>query len=117
MQLVIRRGQAAVSGMFGGHKGVEFTLSYRLVLTPEEQELVTHYKLESYPLTYKTINDLQVPSETVSSLITGGSQTLSDVLTLVNNENVILNACDDLPPLFDLVRSFGGEEVIDFPRE
>ena len=40
MKLVIQRSQQDVKGMLGGHKGVSFTLSYRLVLTGEEEELV-----------------------------------------------------------------------------
>jgi hypothetical protein len=32
MRLIINRSQADVKGMLGGHKGVSFTLSYRLEL-------------------------------------------------------------------------------------
>lgn len=40
MKLVINRSQQDIKGMLGGHKGVSFTLSYSLVLTSEEAELV-----------------------------------------------------------------------------
>lgn len=40
MKLALKRSQQDIKGMLGGHKGVSFTLSYRLVLSSEEQELV-----------------------------------------------------------------------------
>jgi hypothetical protein len=30
---------------------------------------------------------------------------------------VVKNACDHLPVLFEIARTFGGEEVIDYPRD
>ena len=50
MQLVIRRSQADVKEVFGGHKGVQFSLYYRLVLTPEEDALVQRYQLNIHAL-------------------------------------------------------------------
>jgi hypothetical protein len=38
------------------------------------------------------------------------------VTTLVSNEEVIKEACDGLPTLFEVVRTFGGEEVVEYPR-
>jgi hypothetical protein len=117
MQLVINRRQADIKGMLGGHKGVSFTLSYRLVLSDDENALVDRYKLGTYPLTWKTdVRGERFPDDTISNMVAGRSQTLSDVTSLVRNEDVIKNACDDLPVLFDVVRSFGGDEVIDYPR-
>jgi len=101
--------------MLGGHKGVSFTLTVRLELSDEERELVARYKLDYYPV---LVPPPSTPSKgTIASLVTGESQTLSDVTTLVHNERIVKEACDDLPLLFDVVRSFGGEEVIDYPRE
>jgi hypothetical protein len=117
MQLSIKRSQQDIKGMLGGHKGVSFTLSFRLILTPEEQELVQRYKLSEYPLTYTTYQGTQIPENTIGTLMEGRTQTLSDVTTLVKNEDVVKNACDQLPVLFEIVRTFGGEEVIDYPRE
>lgn len=116
MRLVINRSQEQKKGMLGGNKGVEFTLRYRLELTQEEQNLVSTYKLESYPLTFVTVQGTRVPDDTISNLTAGRSQTVTDVTTLLRNEDVIKGACDSLPPLFDVVRSFGGDEVIDYPR-
>ncbi len=116
MKLVISRSQAAMTGMFGGHKGVEFTLSYRLVLTAEEQTLVHEYRLEQYPLTWSTINGQRMPDDTIANMTQGRRQTLTDVTTLMNNERIVTEACDVLPPLFEVARSFGGDEEIEYPR-
>jgi hypothetical protein len=116
VKLVIQRSQQDVKGMLGGHKGVSFTLSYRLVLSPEEQELVHRYKLEDYPVTWNTIQGTRMPDDTIANMVAGRTQTLSDVTNLVRNENVVKDACDNLPVLFEVVRTFGGEEVIEYPR-
>lgn len=103
-------------GMLGGHKGVSFTLAYRLVLTPEETELVARYKLGEYPVTWRSLQGQRTPDDTIQNMTAGRSQTLSDVTTLLNNENIVKDACDSLPTLFEVVRTFGGDETIDYPR-
>lgn len=103
--------------MLGGHKGVSFTLTYRLVLTPEEMALVQRYKLEEHALTWRTIQGERMPDDTIANMVAGRTQTLSDVTTLIRNEDIVKDACDNLPVLFEIVRTFGGEEVIDYPRE
>lgn len=116
MKLIINRSQADIKGFLGGHKGVSFTLSYRLELTSEEGELVERYQLLDYPLTWTDYQGTQMPDDTVGNLLNGRSQTLTDVTALVRNENIVKEACDSLPVLFDVVRSFGGDEVIQYPR-
>ena len=117
MRLVIQRNQQAQKGMLGGNKGVAFTLAYRLDLTPEESQLVTAYRLTEYPLTFRTVQGTQMPDDTIGNMVQGRSQTVSDVTTLVRNEEIVKNACDKLVPLFTMVRTFGGEEVIEYPRD
>ena len=117
VQLVIKREQAPVKSLLGGHKGVEFTLVYRLLLTDEECELADQYKLGDYPVTWKNLPSGQVADDTLRDMVAGRSQTLTDVTTLVGNERAIKDACDSLPKLFEIVRTFGGQEVIDYPRE
>jgi hypothetical protein len=116
VKLVIQRNQSAVKGMLGGHKGMQFTLAYRLVLTPEEQQLVDQYKLENYPLTWKNLASGPMPDTTIGNLTVGRSHTLTDVTTLVDNEETIKSACDSIPTLLEVVRSFGGEEIVEYPR-
>jgi hypothetical protein len=58
-----------------------------------------------------------MPDDTISNMLVGRSQTFSDVTTLVmKNESIVKDACDTLPVLFQVVRTFGGEEVIEYPR-
>jgi len=117
VRLIISRNQQDVKGVFGGHKGVQFTLGYRLELTQEEAELVRRYNLGSHTLTTRVIDGVSVPATTLAELMAGRDQTVSDVTTLVNNERVIKDACDELPVLFDVCRSFGGDEVVEYPRQ
>jgi hypothetical protein len=116
VRLIINRKQRDVKGMLGGHKGVEFTLDYRLELTPEEANLVHRYSLGDYALTAATVHGTMVP-DTIARLVAGQSQTVSNVTTLVHNERIIKDSCDELPVLFDVCRSFGGDEVIEYPRQ
>jgi len=117
MRLIVNRSQQDMKGMLGGHKGVQFTLAYRLELTPEESELVARYKLGSYPVTWRTFQGTQTPDDTIANMTEGRRQSLPDVTTLLNNEQVVKDSCDQLPVLFDVCRSFGGDEVIDYPRD
>lgn len=117
MRLVINRSQTEKKGMLGGHKGVEFTLKYRLELTQDERALVDKYKLHFYPLTWTTSSTGErQPDDTIARMIEGRAQTVTNVTTLLKNEETVKSACDSLPPLFEVVRSFGGDEVIEYPR-
>lgn len=117
MQLIIKREQAPVKTLLGGHKGMEFTLAYWLVLSDDECELAERYKLGDYAVTWKKQGSGRVPDDTIRNMMAGRSQTLTDVTTLVANERTIKDACDSLPKLFEIARSFGGQEVIDYPRD
>ena len=46
MKLIVKRDQADRKGVFGGHKGMNFLLAFRVELTSAEQELVTQYRTE-----------------------------------------------------------------------
>src|ERR1700744_5756622 len=110
MRLIISRRQEDIKGMLGGHKGVNFTLAYRLELNQEEAALVERYKLQYSPVTWSTdIHGTKTPDDTISNMVAGRSQTLTDVTTLLRNEDIIKGACDNLVSLFDVVRSFGGD--------
>jgi len=111
MQLVIRRSQADMKGAFGGHKGVQFNLYYRLVLTPEETTLVERYKLDTHVLSR---NGAGVP-ETVGQVLRGVNQSVGSVDILLSNEATAKSACDAFYKLILVAQSFGGEEVVSFP--
>lgn len=117
MRLIIKRNQQDQKGMLGGHKGVQFTLQYRLELTEEEQRLVERYRLGYHAITTRMFQGNEIPGHSISDMVRGQSSVVSDVTQLIREENVIKNACDELPILFDVCRSFGGDEVIEYPRK
>jgi len=115
MKLIIKRNQQAQKGIFGGHKGMTFLLSYRVELSPEEKALVEKYKVENYVLTYNTKDKdgLQI-QKTVRDLMDGSFDNVKDITILLNNEEIIKNACKNFKILLKVMETFGGEEVIDF---
>ena len=117
MQLVIRRDQADIKGMLGGHKGVQFTLSYQLQLNEHELALVERYKLHDYAITYTSHQGTRIPDDTIRNMLAGRSQTVEKVTTLVKNEEIVKDACDSLPALFEIVTTFGGTETVHYPRD
>jgi len=115
MKLMIRRNQRAQTGLLGGHRGMVFVLTCRVELTPAEQELVRKYQAEMHPLTFGTDrNGNQVAKDTVYSLTKGTTEEMNDITVLLNNEQVVRNACRDFKTLLDVMASFGGEEVVEF---
>ena len=113
MELVIRRSQADMKGVFGGHKGVSFNLHYRLVLTSEEAALVQKYRLDTHILSKSGSGAI----ETVADVMRGVNQSVQSVDILLGNEATAKRACDSFYKLILVARSFGGEEVIKFPLE
>jgi len=113
MKLTIRRDQAAKKGLFGGHKGMKFSLYCRVEISPEEQELIDTYKVHDHVLTWRETESGQIPGLTVGDLVQGKTYELEDVTTLLNNEEVIKGACEDFKHLLLVMASFGGEEVIE----
>jgi hypothetical protein len=111
VQLVVKRTQADVKGMFGANKGVQFNLYYRLVLTPEESAIVQRYKLDTYVLS-KTGTGMV---ETVGAVMRGINQSVQTVEVLLRNEEVAKRACNSFYSLILVAKSFGGEEVVNFP--
>lgn len=115
MKLVIKRDQKAQTGLLGGHKGMIFLLSCRVELTSEEQELIKRYKAEMHPLTFITDREgNKITKDTVSSLMRGVTEELKDITILLNNEEVVKEACKGFKTLLVVMATFGGEEVIEF---
>jgi len=113
MKLIIRRDQSAKKGFFGGHKGMRFSLYCRVEISQEEQELIDKYKVHDHVLTWRKTEGGQIPGLTVGDLVRGKTYELDDVTTLLNNEEVIKEACLDFKNLLLVMASFGGEEVIE----
>lgn len=110
MQLAIRRDQADVKGMFGGHKGVTISLWYSLRLTAAESQLVDRYMLRSHILCK---NSQGVPLLTVGQAMDGVTENMTSVDILLQNENVVKSACKQFKVLLDVASSFGGEEIVE----
>lgn len=113
MKLTIRRDQAAKKGLFGGHKGMRFSLYCKVEISPEEQELIEKYKVNDHVLTWRETDRGQTPGLTVNDLVYGHSTEVDNVGTLLNNEDVIRSACEDFKNLLLVMASFGGEEVVE----
>ncbi|MFH1035885.1 MAG: hypothetical protein V1806_15365 [Pseudomonadota bacterium] len=115
MKLIIERNQRDKKGLLGGHKGVAFSLSCKVELTSEEKSLVERYKASGHALTYRSASDgTRLPGQTVGGLMDGVYQEMDDVGTLLNNEQVIKGACQDFKNLLEVMKTFGGQEVIEF---
>jgi hypothetical protein len=114
MKLIIKRNQQAQTGVFGGHKGMTFLLSYRVELTSDEKALIAKYKAEHHALTYTSRDGTQLPKDTISSLIQGTTEEVKDITILLNNEQIIKDACKNFKTLLEVMATFGGEEVIEF---
>lgn len=114
MKLIIQRNQRERKGLLGGHRGMSFILSCRVELTKDEQALIDKYQVGYYTLTYKEREGQQIPSLTIQDLLRGVNYEIDDVGTLLNNEEVIKEACQDFKNLLVVMESFGGEEVYEF---
>ena len=119
MKLIIKRNQKAQTGIFGGHKGTIFILSYSVELTPEEQALVAKYRVEDYPLMKVTGADVTMLTDTIAlmslkELTHGRTEELKDIGVLLNTEEVIKDACKGFKIFLEVMASFGGKEVFEF---
>ena len=109
MKLIIKRDQD--KGFMGGMK---FLTSFRVELTPEESELVIKYKAHKEPLTYTEKKGVNIPGLKINDLINGVTYKAKDITIVLNNEEVIKDACNSFKTYLDVMASFGGEEVIEF---
>jgi len=116
MKLRITRNQADVKGLFGGHKGVAFSLHARAEVSPDERKLIDHYKVGDYTLaTYEDVykgQPFQV-GYSVNDLINGKNAELTSVSSLLALEDSIKNGCRNLKDLLSVMSTFGGEQEIE----
>jgi hypothetical protein len=113
MKLTIQRNQAAKTGFFGGHKGMRFSLVCRVALNPEEHQLIERYKAGEQVLAILERKD-RPEIITIGSLVAGYSEEHDSVVNLLKNEEEIKNVCSNFKSLLLVMKSFGGEEVIEF---
>ena len=117
MKLTIKRDQADLKGVFGGHKGVNFSLYAKADITNDEQKLIEHYKvggyiLASYILPIKGSENYEFHLS-VNSLTNGDKTTTGSISTLLELEEKIKEGCHNLKNLLEVMKTFGGEEVIE----
>ena len=119
MKLTIRRSQSAKTGLFGGHKGMLFSLFCKVQISAEEQELINRYKVSDCVLVWRKGPDgTRAPLLTVGNLTHGYSQEVDSVDTLLKKECEIRDACQSFLDLLEVMASFGGEEVVEIlPRK
>lgn len=116
MKLTIKRDQADVKGIFGGHKGVRFSLSAKVKLSDEERGLIDRYKASEYILASyeKIIGGEKFETHfSVNDFINGRTVEINDISTLLDLEEQIKGGCQNLKNLLTVMRTFGGEEVIE----
>lgn len=117
MKLVIRREQEQKKGLLGGNKGIEFKLHCKVELTPEESALVEKAQVGDYVLTTYTAfehkkGDMETEL-TVNNLVQGMLSRVTDVQKLLRLEEEVKAGCRNMKDLFEVIQSFGGEEVVE----
>ncbi|MGB8657730.1 MAG: hypothetical protein WCE90_08100 [Candidatus Zixiibacteriota bacterium] len=114
MRLFIRKEQA--KGLLGG---VKFELGARVELTNEEAELVKKYKAEKEVLLKK---EVKIPFTgralvfdiTIGSLTAGQTFKCNDIAEILEYEKSIKESCEAFKNYIEVMRNFGGEEVIEY---
>ena len=117
MQLHLTRSQS--SKMFGG---VRFELHARATLTAEEAELIGRYKVEDEKLMEKHIkipftDRVIIVKITIGSLTSGQSFKCNDIGEILKYEEEVKESCATLRKVIEVMKTFGGEEVIEFTGE
>lgn len=114
MKLYIMRDQS--KGLLGG---VKFELTARVGLTNEESELVKKYKTEKEVLLKR---EIKIPFTgralsfglTIGSLTAGQTFKCNDITEILEYEKNVKEACEAFKNYIEVMKSFGGEEVIEY---
>jgi len=120
MKLTIRRNQADVKGLFGGHKGVRFSLYGRCDVNEAEKAVIAKYKVGDYVLGTYQIKTRSEPLEfkiTVNGIISGETVETDDIQTLLELEQSMKDGCKNLLNLLAVMGTFGGQEVFEIDLE
>lgn len=100
MKLFITRHQTKV--LLGG---VRFELKVRTELTSEEAELVKFYKADKRAI---------VLNLTIGNLMCGQTFNSSDIAQILETEKNVKESCEAFRNYLEVMRNFGGEEVIEY---
>ena len=118
MKLTIRRDQADVKGMFGGHKGVNFKLSAKCEISDFDKQLVEKYKVGEYTVASRMASvgskgETREVRVSVDDLIRGSEHQTDDLGELQRLEEQIKAGCAHLKLMLKVMSTFGGEEVFE----
>jgi hypothetical protein len=117
MKLTIRRNQADIKGVFGGHKGVRFSLFGKCDVSDPEKALIAKYKIGGYVLVSYQLKSPKGESIdfviTVDTIIAGKIVETDDIQTLQELEKSMKEGCQNLKNLLAVMSTFGGEEVFE----
>lgn len=114
MKLHIKRDQKQEKGLFGGNKGVNFSLYCKVNFGPEESQLIEKYKLGDQLVAEYRIRGIDTPFNlTVSMLSSGFSNELKQLGELQELENQIEESCKKLKTYLEVASTFGGERVVE----
>ena len=114
MKLYITRDQA--KGVLGK---VKFILKARVELTDEEAALLKKYKAKNEILLQKELNIPFLKKKYVlllkiGSFIVGEEFKCKDIADILQYEENIKEACKTFKNYIEVMKSFGGEELIEF---
>jgi hypothetical protein len=114
MKLFIVRDQA--KGFLGG---VKFELRARVELTGEESQLVNKYKADKEVLLQKEIkipftSKMVVLDINIGSLVAGQTFKCKDIADILEYERNVKESCETFKNYIDVMKHFGGEEVIEY---
>lgn len=117
MKLKVTRNQVDMKGFFGGHKGVRFSIAAKAEVTPEEKQLIDHYKMGDQILA-RWEPDREEDKEfdgtlSVQSLLSGRTVESKSLGKLQELEEHIIEGCKRLKGYLAVARSFGSEIELD----
>jgi hypothetical protein len=99
--------------------GVKFELRARVELTNEEAELVRKYKADKEVLLQR---EVKIPftgrsivlNITIGSLMSGQTFKCNDIAEILEYEKNIKESCEAFKNYLEVMKNFGGEEVIEY---
>jgi len=118
MKLTIKRDQADMKGVFGGHKGVRFKLYAKVDINEEERALIERYRvrdhiLASYERPIKRSSEKLEFHLSVNDIINGRTTEMESISTLLDLEDAIKDGCQNQKILLEVMNTFGGEQIIE----
>jgi hypothetical protein len=101
--------------IFSSQDKIVFSMVAKAELTGEEEELLKKYKIRGQALFVEPVkNPNQKPRVVRINTLTEGEHFVGDVAELLSYEEEIKGACRNLKIYLDVLRKFGGEEVIEY---